>query len=145
MKIIDNLFKLEEINGANRCETYLYRWTLFAWKRFGYGVYVHHFVGNDWSKDFHDHPKRFVSIGLAGRYIEETPEGERAYTSPWIRTFPANHIHRLRLVNKRSCWTLVIVLRAVRPWGFWYDGVFIPWRDYVKGWASHIADAMRDC
>ena len=28
MKLFDRIFKLEEINGANRCPTYLYRWTL---------------------------------------------------------------------------------------------------------------------
>lgn len=30
MKLLDRIFKLEEINGANRCPTYLYRWTLIT-------------------------------------------------------------------------------------------------------------------
>lgn len=30
-----------------------------------------------------------------------------------------------------ECWTLVIVLRAVRPWGFWTDNGWFPWRQYV--------------
>lgn len=61
----------EEINGANRCPTYMYRWTL---AKCGYiKVYLHKFVGDDWSLDLHDHPKRFISIGLWGEYKEQTP------------------------------------------------------------------------
>jgi len=146
---INRWFKLEEINGKNRCPTYLYRWTLFACEWFG--VYVHHFVGDDWSRDMHDHPKRFVSIGLAGQYLEETPRpnslrrpiNERIYRAPWIRTFPAHHIHRLRMIGRGDCWTLVIVFRATRPWGFWHFGKFIPWREYVAD--RGIADQRRSC
>lgn len=165
MCLIDRLLRLEEINGANRCPTYLYRWTLFQprWPRAfwrGFGIYVHKFVGDDWSRDLHDHPKRFISIGLYGAYVEEVPSSaelrahyrddtlvnETLYRAPWIRTFPASHIHRLRLLaDRRPCWTLVIVLRSVREWGFWHEGVFIPWRDYVNGSASAIADKMRAC
>lgn len=158
---IDRVFKLEEINGGHRCPTYLYRWTLFQPKRpkrlwRGFGIYIHRFVGDDWSRDLHDHPKRFISIGLKGSYIEWTPDPSSPsmryldtrtiYRAPWIRTFPATHIHRITLrEDRRPCWTLVIVLRAVREWGFWHRGEFIPWRDYVKGSAAWIADKMRAC
>ena len=68
MKILDRLFgKAEEINGRERCPTYLYRWTVAKWR--GRGIYLHHFVGDDWSRDLHDHPKRFISIGLKGGYV----------------------------------------------------------------------------
>lgn len=139
----NRVFNLEEINGANRCPTYLYRWTIARF--FGCGVYLHHFVGDDWSRDLHDHPKRFISIGLFGRYLEETPRGEREFRAPWLRTFPPTHIHRLRLLPGEECWTLVIVLRSVRPWGFWHQGRFIGWRAYVNGNESHIADKMAAC
>jgi len=137
MRLIDRVFKLEEINGNHSCPTYLYRWTL---ARIGWlGVYLHHFVGDDWSRDMHDHPKRFVSIGLWGNYIEETPgKPDRRYRAPWIRSFPADHIHRIRLDGRRSCWTLVFVLKPVRAWGFWRAGRFVPWRQYV-----HSEDAIK--
>jgi hypothetical protein len=152
-RLLDRLFTLEEINGGERCPTYLYRWTLFQprWKRLkGIGVYLHHFVGDDWSRDLHDHPKRFVSIGLKGGYLEETMRSDsfstatrfRHYRAPWIRTFPATHIHRLSLINKQPCWTLVIVLRTVRQWGFWHLGQWIPWRQYVD---SETATQMKSC
>jgi hypothetical protein len=69
--ILNRLFgEPEQINGHERCETYLWRWTVAKWR--GRGIYLHHFVGDDWSRDLHDHPKRFISIGLWGWYIEET-------------------------------------------------------------------------
>lgn len=138
---LDHNFDCEEINGE-RCPTYLYRWELMRVGKF-FAIYLHHIVRNDWSLDLHDHPKRFISIGLKGRYIEVTPKGQRTYRAPWIRTFPATHIHRLKLAKPgEECWTMVIVLRPVRPWGFWHAGTFIPWKRYVRG---DIADKMKDC
>lgn len=165
---LNRLFPLEEINGGGRCPTYLFRWTLFQprrprWLWRGLGIYLHQFVGDDWSLDLHDHPKRFISIGLKGRYVEQhridqwvedsyhggpihvRRERKRIYVAPWIRTFPATHVHRLSLIDGEPCWTLVIVLRSVREWGFWHDGQWIHWKEYVRGSASHIADKMRAC
>ncbi len=146
--LLDKLFGLaEEINGHERCPTYLYRWILFSW-RGHFSIYLHHFVGDDWSLDLHDHPKRFISVGLWGWYLEETPGNHQVtkikkYRAPWIRTFPANHIHRLTVPSK-NCWTLVAVLKPVREWGFWHLGKFIPWRRYVEG-EDGIADKMKAC
>jgi hypothetical protein len=145
-RVLDRWFRREEINGGERCPTYLYRWTVFqppwTWLK-GFGVYVHHFVADDWSHDMHDHPKRFISIGLKGGYLERTPSGLRVFQAPWIRSFPATHIHRISMTEPwNECWTLVIVLRAVRPWGFWHFGEFIPWRQYVN---SAVADTMKAC
>lgn len=146
---IDRIFRLEEINGGQRCPTYLYRWTILKAKN--WGVYLHHFVGDDWSLDLHDHPKRFISVGLWGSYVELTPflpaDSEWAklgpvrtmFRAPWIRSFPAEHIHR---IEARNCWTLVVTLKAVRPWGFWHFGKFIPWRQYVN---SETATERKAC
>jgi hypothetical protein len=163
MSILDKLFgKPEEINGHGRCPTYLFRWILLKTK-IG-NIYLHHFVADDWSLDLHDHPKRFISIGLKGWYYEDTPSGTVKYTAPWIRTFPGEHIHRLRVPDKDT-WTLVLVGAATREWGFWHqadesyvtgrDRVyfaddkkvrrFIPWKVYVKGKSSDIADKMKAC
>lgn len=161
----------EEINGGGRCPTYLYRWTV-ARLPFGYKVYLHHFVGDDWSLDFHDHPKRFISIGLSGWYEEHTPvtDAELAelseiiqrmgasqpdvsleledpicivrHTAPWIRTFPAEWKHRI-CTPSGSCWTLVIVGAPSREWGFWNKGKFIHWRKYVT--TDEPADSRKSC
>ena len=138
----------EEINGDGRCPTYLYRWTLGS-REGHFQVYLHHFVGDDWTHDFHDHPKRFISIGLWGWYIETTPRGDfdwrnKVYRAPWIRTFPAEHVHRLSVPSK-NCWTMVIVLKPVREWGFWHYGRFIPWKSYMRGVDRAIGDKMKGC
>jgi hypothetical protein len=159
MKLLNMLFgKPEEINGAERCPTYLFRWTVAKWR--GRGIYIHHFVGDDWSLDLHDHPKRFVSIGLKGWYVEYTPNsnivglGEQfaIFNAPWVRSFPAEHIHRLKMFRSggtngtpeiiHGCWTLVIVCKPTRSWGFWHLGSFIPWKEYVE---SDTATEMKAC
>ena len=162
----------EEINGGGRCPTYLFRWTV-AQLPFGYKVYLHHFVGDDWSLDFHDHPKRFISIGLKGWYEEHTPVNDAEmeelaaivrrmgeglpgadltledpicvtrHTAPWIRTFPAEWRHRI-CTPSGSCWTLVIVGPSTRAWGFWHAGKFIPWRQYVFA-KGGPADTRKSC
>lgn len=132
--LTSRLAKPEEINGASRCPTYLYRWELLSiasgWAR----VYLHKFVGDDWALDLHDHPKRFWSIGLAGSYIEiRHAKRWRRWTAPWIRSFPAEHRHRLIGPTPESpCWTLVIVGPPVREWGFWSVIGFQPWKQYVS-------------
>lgn len=144
MKLLDAIFgKAEEINGPHRCPTYLYRWTLLS-TRWG-KVYLHKFVGDDWSRDLHDHPKRFVSIGVFGSYVEETPSGDQRYRAPWIRSFPATHQHRIRMTHPgKTCWTLVFVGKLQRDWGFWHEGQWHQWKSYVEE-RGGIADKMKAC
>lgn len=167
----DRLLAREDINGSvlegfQVCPTYLIRRRLL---RIGpwIAVYIHHFIDDDWSKDFHDHPKRFISIGLKGGYVEEIPfhfvteyeEGDivsrKAYIAPWIRSFPATHRHRIVLgsngyttwrqdegvarAEKQDCWTLVIVGPKTREWGFWLNGKWMDWKEYVSDQARCIA------
>lgn len=143
MKFIDFLnrhFEVEYMDGDGLCPLYLVRWEL--WRGKDRAIYLHRFVGDDWTLDLHDHPKRFISIGLLGQYIEETESGERVYRAPWIRSFPAEHKHRLKLIDKRPCWTLVMVGRTTRRWGFWHNGTWIRWRKYLR---SSAAISRRSC
>lgn len=137
MRLIDRILRMEEINGGAECPTYMFRWTLLKLGKF-LSIYLHHFVSDDWSRDMHDHPKRFISIGLKGDYVEETPGKTTLFFAPWVRTFPANHIHRIRLAGN-DCWTLVIVGRAVREWGFWTKGKWMHWKKYVGSDAAQVA------
>jgi hypothetical protein len=163
-RLLDRLFRREEIDGNDRCPVYLIRWTIFQPRRLrkfwrGFGIYLHKFVGDDWSLDLHDHPKRFISIGLKGAYREATPIAPhergiaalytgltwKTFRAPWLRTFPANHVHRIELLeDRRPCWTFVIVLTHVREWGFWHRGAFIHWRQYVHS-DNTIATSRRSC
>lgn len=159
--LLTRLFKLETISGDGRCPVYLFRWELMRGR--AWAVYLHKFVGDDWSRDLHDHPKRFISIGLWGGYVEHTPCGQEEvcrraldirepipglehqweWRAPWVRSFPADHIHRITgPTPERPCWTVVIVGRAVRDWGFWVNGAWTWWRDYLK---SPEADQHKAC
>lgn len=133
----------EQINGHGRCPTYLYRWAVV--KLWGHKLYVHRFVGDDWSYDLHDHPKRFWSLMVWGGYHETTPRGTRHYTAPFLRTFPPEHAHRVELREHDVCWTLVVVCRGLKQWGFYHNGEWIHWREYVRGRFSHLADLMAVC
>jgi hypothetical protein len=114
--LLDRLFGIaEEINGGHRCATYMYRSTLLS-TRWG-KIYLHKFVGDDWSRDLHDHPKRFVSIGLWGRYWESSdsivgdrdPLPDRLWKAPWVRRFPPS-------IDIASFW-MTIASRAGRSFG----------------------------
>ena len=135
-RLVDRIFRHEAVNGRCVTDRYLNRWTLLRLPG-GRALYLHHFVGSDWSRDLHDHPKRFVSIGLRGGYVEETetdlyygPHPRRQFRAPWVRRFGPRHTHRLR-VPPRGCWTLVYVGRTEREWGFWQSGRWVHWRRYV--------------
>jgi hypothetical protein len=132
--ILNRLFgRPEEMNGGGRCPTTLYRWHLLSTRWFK--AYLHKFVHDEWSLDLHDHPKRFISIGLWGKYVEWTPGGRgqkpTVHRAPWIRSFPAEHQHRIT-VPYGPCWTIAITLKTVREWGWWHKGRFIDWKTYVR-------------
>lgn len=134
-KLIKKLFRYETMDGAGACEIYLERWELL--RLFNRRIYLHHFLGDDWAIDPHDHPRRFISIGLKGWYYEDSFKNgiktTKKYSAPWIRTFPPEHLHLIRAKECGNVWTLVIVLPIKREWGFMRDGVWVPWHQYVFG------------
>ena len=118
--------------GSDRA--YLRRFTLARLGR-GRRLYLHRYVGSDWSRDPHDHPKWFLSVGLRGGYVEGAlaPGGAvllRQFRAPWIRFFPAGHCHRLRVVPARGALTICLTGRDRREWGFAdrRSGLWTPWR-----------------
>lgn len=132
--------KYETMSGAGLCPVYLERWVILdRWK---HGVYLHHFIGDDWAVDPHDHPRKFISVGLKGWYFEDVFNADGTlretlkFTAPWFRSFPAEHLHRVRAAECGDCWTLVIVLPKTRRWGFVQDGIWIPFKEYVFGGKS---------
>lgn len=139
-RLAKRLFFYETMSGNGVCPVYLERWTLLEFLKCG--LYLHHFIGDDWALDPHDHPRRFISIGLRGWYWEDTYTLDdntgvtyvsKKFVAPWIRSFPAEHLHRVRASECGSCWTLVIVLPKTRRWGFVQDGQWIGFKDYVFG------------
>lgn len=131
-RLLTRCFKCALFDGGRRCP-YMYRWTVFYQKKIG-GIFVHKFIADDWSKDLHDHSSRFVSIGLSGSYREwSTDTGtmlSRIYSAPWVRTFVAEHQHRLQLLTP-VVWTLVMIGPKRRASGFWVNGKWTRADDYL--------------
>ena len=123
-RLLDRLFDYEPIPRTG--PTVLHRWIIWRWKS-GAAVYIHNFIGSE-SRDPHNHPKRFLTIGLKGSYREvQYTQGEFGtprtvlYKAPWIRRFETSHIHRIELEPGGSCWTLAFVGATTREWGFYPD------------------------
>jgi hypothetical protein len=97
-----------------------------------FSICLHDFHRGDEDPDCHDHPFHFLSIILRGSYREHLYGGrsvDRRRFSWALRR--ATHRHRVELLHQPVL-TLCIKLDAKREWGFWKDGNFIPWRDYIK-------------
>jgi hypothetical protein len=110
----------------------LIRYVLFrcaAW-----GVYLHHLMRSDHERALHDHPWPFVSIVLAGGYSEihdQTLDHREArqFRAPGsVLVRPAEWRHRFVLT--KPAWTLVIVGRRCRKWGFFTSKGWCWWRKY---------------
>jgi hypothetical protein len=81
--------------------------------------------------DMHDHPWDFVSVILAGRYVETTPDGEREFGPGSVLVRRAEDVHRLTLPDG-PVWTFVTLGPARRRWGFHTAAGWVHWRDYVE-------------
>lgn len=140
-KLLCRLFRYEPISSGTGVPS-IYRWYLFSLGTVR--VYLHHFVADE-SRDPHDHPKFFVSIGLAGAYVEVLGSGDpewkrplRIYRAPWVRWFGAEHVHRIMLHPSypRGAWTLCVTGKKWREWGFFTDAGWVHYLTYTKGWGE---------
>lgn len=146
------LWHRERMNGGGVSPDFLHRWLLLStpWGK----LYLHRFLNDDAVEDPHDHPKNFLTIGLLGGYREDiynqdgSLETTKIWDAPWIRWFPASHIHRVRPYcdwdsPTIDCWTLVWVGKKRREWGFYLPGSekpgvrrrWVHWEEYIKNYA----------
>lgn len=103
-------------------DPYLIRYIVFRCESFGF--YFHKFCRSDYDRALHDHPWPFVSILLSGGYFEVHDqtldrEQERFWRPRWsVLLRPAEWRHRVQLHHEQPVWTLMIVGRKCRRWGF---------------------------
>lgn len=86
---------------------------------------IHHIRLADAGRELHDHPFDFVSFILNGAYIEERPDTMRLRRRFSIGFRRAKDLHRIT-ETYGNVWTLVLVSRIKRRWGFVVDGVWTP-------------------
>lgn len=118
-------------------EPYLKRYYLLfkdrpAW--FPFNIVLHNILRSD-PDGLHDHPWPYGTLILSGGYYEDTPEG-RFWRGPWHFRFKrATSLHRLILNSDYSAptWTLFIMFRRTRDWGFINEsGVWEYWEDFLE-------------
>jgi len=137
------------IGGAD--DPYLRRWFITP-RGDGPAVYLHQFLRDDDDRALHDHPWPSIGIILEGGYIELTPDAEvrRSVGDVVYREPEARHrvvLHRDCIGQPKPAWTLFLVGRRVREWGFWCPGSagerFVHWRDFTAG--EHGERVGRGC
>ncbi len=101
------------------------------------GLYLHIFFRGDLDRDPHDHPWRFWTFPLVA-YNEEIRDPETGeMRMNRVHRFqlhhrPATYTHRVvGITNGSKIVTLVWHGPKERSWGFWVDGTWIHWRDYI--------------
>ena len=107
-------------------------WHLFKLKD-GRRVGLHHFwpCSDPW---WHDHARGMITIGLRGRYWEDSLKGNRFWKAPWVRFIPADFRHKFTVLPGESCWSLMISEKETKQWYFYTpDGRTIPWQDRRPG------------
>jgi hypothetical protein len=102
-------------------------------------VYLHHIHRPDKDPDPHDHPWAFASLILHGSYIERVWPDKRDPGRRFMRLCERFTVHRM---GRRAAhmittvevplWTLVITGPRRGEWGFWPQGGFVPWREYIS-------------
>lgn len=86
-------------------------------------VRLHHWLGPDDDRAFHDHPWWFVTLVLRGGYDDETPAGTERLRAGSVRFRPALHRHTVR-PWPGGAWTILVTGPRSRSWGFWLNGKF---------------------
>jgi hypothetical protein len=105
---------------------------------FGWSLKLHVFIRSDADKELHDHPWSFWTLVLAGGYHEVTESGIITRKPGSLAYRPANWKHRVALrvlgfnQGEFPCATLVLTSPVKRELGFWREGKFIPWREFVS-------------
>jgi hypothetical protein len=86
-------------------------------------VRLHHWLGPDDDRAFHDHPWWFVTFVIKGGYTDRSQAGDGHVHSdrvqaPAIRFRPALHRHTV-IPSEGGAWTVLVTGPRVRTWGFW--------------------------
>ena len=128
------IFRKTVIESERPGNPLMIRYILFrcaAW-----GLYVHHFLRSDYDRALHDHPWPFLAIILKGGYQEVHDQTidlsvitETRHPGQ-VLLRPAEWRHRIVLEAGRTSWSLVLVGRRARRWGFFTESGWCWWRQY---------------
>lgn len=130
------ILKWHEQLGLPECP-YVIRWRIETpWG----SIRLHHWLGADDARAFHDHPWSFTTFVLRGGYVDMTPAGSEYLRAPAVRHRGAEHRHTV-LPDMGGAWTIVVTGPKVRTWGFWANGTkFIKANKWFASRGHHPCD-----
>lgn len=142
---------------------YMKRWVVNFGK---FAIRLHHWIGSDDPRNFHDHAWGFWTFVLKGGYSDvtecalcqgrgelgrrydyiyvnlgECPLCENGRVSEHLGRFslkhrPPHHKHTVQ-TDPSGAWTILVNGPHVRKWGFWVDGKFMKVRQYFREFGHH--------
>ena len=130
---------------------YLERWELARTPK-DERVYLHHIIGPD-RRVWHDHPWAFRADILQGGYVvaralEKGVALNRSVTS--THCCPATHghgssfyhmgergFHYIKELMHGECWSLVTTGPRLKSWGFFAEGRYWPYQEYLDAHPEH--------
>lgn len=125
----------KRIGGA--ADPYLFRWHWHRGRESA--VFIHLFKRSDDDRALHDHPWASCSILLKGSYFEHTRDGLFLRRPGEIVFRRATDAHRIELLRDlttgrpQEVWTLFVVGKRVREWGFLCPQGWRHWREFTAG------------
>lgn len=132
LKLLDRLGRKKVILDRQSSEPYLTRYYLFLKDRdrFPFNIFLHNFHKGD-PDDLHDHPWPWATLIVRGGYWEHTPDGKFWRGVGSFRTAAATQRHRIELDPDTDVWTIFMPGPKCREWGFYPDGEWVPWWEYI--------------
>lgn len=110
----------------------LYLWRLRILSTPWFGIYLHEIATDDGDRPEHDHPWPYIALTLWGAYVEES-EGRSAWRRPLMPHWHgATYRHAIRSLGRTPTWTLVLVGRRVREWGFHTDKGWVDQKTFLR-------------
>lgn len=151
---VDLLIRLAKRDPYRHLPGYMERyWVLRPRAWLPLSIRVHHILRSDGDRHLHDHPWPWCSIILRGTYTEQTPldQAQSASLDDLHCTYhrrtpgslvvrPATSRHRLHLAPHSSVWSLFLMGRATRKWGFHTEHGWVYWRDYLGDYTTVTAN-----
>lgn len=136
-------------------DNYLVRWRIIQAPLFA--IYLHRMDHPDSRATLHDHPWNFISFVLRGGYTELVPAQETVQSisaqyqarNPmrpdlwikkkyrrvrWFNVKRAEDFHSIRELHETPTWTLLLVGRRRREWGYLDE----------NGWTAHYLHSMAE-
>jgi hypothetical protein len=100
---------------------------------------IHHWLGPDDDRAFHDHPWPFTTLVLRGGYTDFSPAGAEHLRAGSIRYRAAVYQHTV-VPDAGGAWTVLITGPPMRSWGFWLDGKFRKANKWFLTYGHHPCD-----